>query len=234
MNRARIIGCAVILSFAVYGSARAEDAYTAKNTNLRAGPGRDYPLVAQIPAGSAVEVAGCLNDYAWCDVVAGPDRGWAYSGNLEYPYEGHRVAIIQEGPVIGIPIVTYSVGPYWDTYYRGRPWYGRRSYFYARPFPQPHAWVRPSGPGFRPGGPRVVGGQPGSGRPGYVRPNGHVDSGRRTVQPRAVQPRAVQPRAMQQAAPHHEVRQPATRQASPHQQARPSKQQDRKHGPGSD
>src|SRR4051794_6607580 len=157
MIRSRFLfACSIALGILAGGTAAAQqEAITSKNVNLRAGPSRDYPLVAQVPEGSSVQVVGCQQDYAWCDVSAGPDRGWVYSGNLEYPYEGETVPILQEGPVIGLPIVTFSVGPYWDNYYRGRPWYTRRSYFAARPVPHPGAWVRPNrsvvvqSPGYR-------------------------------------------------------------------------------------
>ena len=218
MTRARLIGCALI-GFALFGTAVAEEAYAAKDVNLRAGPGRDYPLVARIPAGSSVEVAGCLNDYAWCDVIAGPDRGWAYSGSLEYPYEGRRVYILQEGPVIGLPIVTFSVGSYWDNYYRGRPWYGRRSYWVRRPVPQHRVWVRPSGPRTLAARPPVVV------RPG-ARPYDNRPSGARPYQPRAARPaphpvqvqpsHPIQPRP--QARPQTIEQRKAPRQVQPQQQ----------------
>lgn len=217
MRKARLIGCAIALGFAVCASALAEEAYTSKSANLRAGPGREYPIVARIPAGSPVEVAGCLEDYAWCDVIAGPDRGWVYSGNLEYPYEGRRVVILNEGPVIGFPIITFSVGPYWDSYYRGRPWYGRRDYWARRPFPPRHRWVRPTGPGFHPRGPRPSIGRRPEPRPHVGTPpvprSGPRDHGR--IRP----PRPPQPR-------------PQARPPTRHQPNRPDRpQEERNHGP---
>lgn len=182
MTRARLVGCSIIAGLAMSAVSIGETAYTTKSSNLRAGPGRDYPIVQRLSAGRPVEVAGCLDDYAWCDVIAGDDRGWVYSGNLEYPYEGHRVVILNEGPAIGLPIVPFAVGPYWDTYYRARPWYGRRSYWAARPFPSHRVWVRPPGV-YRPGRPPVV-------RPAGPRgPDGRrVD---RHPAPRPVAPRPV-------------------------------------------
>ena len=52
---------------------------------MRAGPSQDYELVMKLPAGTRVEVGGCVDDWTWCDVFVGPDRGWVYAGNLEYP-----------------------------------------------------------------------------------------------------------------------------------------------------
>ncbi|HEY6148613.1 MAG TPA: SH3 domain-containing protein [Thermoanaerobaculia bacterium] len=209
MTGARLVGCSIIAGLARSAASIAETAYTIKSTNLRAGPGRDYPVVQRLSAGRPVEVAGCLDDYAWCDVIAGDDRGWVYSGNLEYPYEGHRVVILNEGPEIGLPIVPFAVGPYWDTYYRTRPWYGRRSYWAARPLPTRRVWVRPSGP--RPGG-----------RPPVVRP-GRVPDSRVRPAPRPVAPRpVVQPR-------HEERRRPETRPVERQAPVRPNRPQE-KHG----
>ncbi|MDQ6891730.1 MAG: SH3 domain-containing protein [Acidobacteriota bacterium] len=85
MIRFRLIACWIAAGLATSAVAVAETAYTTTVTNLRAGPGRDYPVVRHISRGRPIEVAGCLEDYAWCDVIAGPDRGWMYSGSLEYP-----------------------------------------------------------------------------------------------------------------------------------------------------
>jgi uncharacterized protein YraI len=128
-----------LLSAAV---ARAEDAWTVRTSNLRAGPDYSYPVVTRIPAGAVVGVAGCVDGYSWCDVVAGPERGWMHARNLEYAYDGSRV-VVYGHPYVGFPVVTYAVGPYWDAYYVGRPWYGRRAYWVAHPvipppLPHPH------------------------------------------------------------------------------------------------
>src|SRR6185369_12906466 len=128
------------------------------------------PRVMRIPEGVPVQVDGCVDDFTWCDVSLGPDRGWVYAGNLEYPYrDGRRIVILDNGPRLGFPIVTFSVGPYWDTYYRGRPWYSRRSYWAGRS-PSIH-WGAPSGVRPYVGRPEVV--RPGvvrPGRPGVIRP----------------------------------------------------------------
>jgi uncharacterized protein YraI len=169
MNRARLLLLGVGVGLAVSGASLAETAYTTKSVNLRAGPSRNYELVAQAPGGVPVEVYGCVDDWTWCDVGLGNDRGWMYAGNLVYPYRGRRVVILGNGPLFGFPIVTFSVGPYWDTYYRGRPWYSRRSYWYRRP--PPAHWYRPPvshPPGYRP--PAVQPPRPAVDRPPVYRP----------------------------------------------------------------
>ena len=71
--------------------------------NLRAGPDRSFPLLSWLQGGTPVTVFGCLNGWHWCDVAFGFNRGWVSR--------------------FGVPMVTFSVGPYWGAHYRGRPWY---------------------------------------------------------------------------------------------------------------
>ena len=97
-----------------------------------------------------VTVIGCVDGWRWCDVVAGPNRGWVYAQFLSYPYQNQPVPIISGGAILGLPLVTFSIGPYWDNYYRGRPWYGNRSYWYNRPTP----YYRPPPPRYQPVQPR--------------------------------------------------------------------------------
>jgi uncharacterized protein YraI len=125
-----LLGVALALPVA----AHAATAYTNANVNMRAGPNPEFPLVATIPAGAPVYVNGCIAGYTWCDVtVNGYDRGWIYADYLSYPYQNQPVTIISGGPTLGLPIVTFSIGNYWDSYYRQRPWYSNRGYWYARP-----------------------------------------------------------------------------------------------------
>jgi len=139
----------------------AQQAQTTKWVHVRAGPAREYPLVLQLPPATPVAVQGCLSDYSWCDVIS-PDnsRGWVYGGNLVYPYQNGNVTIIQSGPNIGLPVVTFILGAYWGSYYTQRSWYGdwprwdswNHQHFRpgVRPPPPPHR------PDFRP--PRPPGG----------------------------------------------------------------------------
>ncbi len=110
-----------------------QQAYVLKQANLRAGPSRDYPVVAVLSTGVSVWVEGCLDDYRWCDVTVGTERGWMYAGNINYPYQGGRVPLISYGAVIGIGIIGFSLGDYWDNHYRMRPWYPQRQHWMDRP-----------------------------------------------------------------------------------------------------
>jgi uncharacterized protein YraI len=203
MTRARLFGLPVVISLMAGLAASAQTAYTVKTVNVRAGPSRDYPLVAQVPPGMAVAVSGCVNDWTWCDVGFGDDHGWVYAGNLDFPYQGRRVIILNSGAFIGLPIVTFSIGPYWDRYYSHRPWYGRRSYWASRPAP-PHR------PPLR--RPAVV--RPGrSGPPAARSPQREAQRPRHEVQARPVphreaarpkQPRPTTKRERPKSTPHHD------------------------------
>ncbi|MFL9891569.1 SH3 domain-containing protein [Paraburkholderia sp. RL17-381-BIF-C] len=150
-------------------------AYTNGTVNVRAGPASDYPVVTQLPGGVPVSVMGCISNYEWCDIAAPNLRGWVYAGRLSYPYQGANVPVMNYGTVIGLPIVTFSIGTYWGDYYRGRPWYGQQSRWAHHPPPPP-----PRPDAGRPPGGRPPGGPPpghGGGRPQGGPPPGH-DGGR--------------------------------------------------------
>lgn len=124
---------AAILILPATGYAQ-QQAYTAKSVHVRAGPARDYPVIAILPPGVPLTVEGCLSDYSWCEVVlADSNRGWMYAGNLSYAFNGANVSVLTYGGLIGLGIVSFSVGSYWDTYYRGRPWYRDRQRWIDHP-----------------------------------------------------------------------------------------------------
>ena len=163
-------------------AAAAQEAYTTRTANVRAGPDASYPVVAQLAPGYPVQVMGCLDDYRWCDVVFADNRGWLYAGNLSYPWQSSRVPILTYGPTLGLPIITFSLGNYWDRYYRGRPWYGNRNYWASRPVPH-----RQAGPPARayPGRPYAQPGPDRNGQPWGDRPyRGRPDSDKRPNRPR--------------------------------------------------
>jgi uncharacterized protein YraI len=137
-------------------------AYTNSPVNLYAGPADDYPAVSQLPGGVPVTVMGCVSGYTWCDVALPDLRGWVYAGSLSYPYQGSNVPILDYGTVIGLPIVTFSLGAYWGSYYRGRPWYNEQERWAHHP-PPPGRGGPPPGHGGPP--PEHAGPPPGQGGP---------------------------------------------------------------------
>lgn len=117
-----------LLSFSLFAvtSAFAADGYVTGNVNLRAGPDSSYPSVAMLGAGTPVSIQGCVDGWSWCDVAAGNNRGWVAGDFLQEEYQGQRVLVPNYGVQIGIPIIAFAFGTYWDEHYRSRSWYHDR------------------------------------------------------------------------------------------------------------
>lgn len=160
--------CGALCMTVAAGAAEAYSASVIGSVNMRAGPSVAYPQVALLGPGTSVQVFGCEQGYGWCDVQVGVNRGWVAAQYLQARGPAGPVIVANAGALLAFPIIAFSFGNYWDSYYRGRPWYGRRSYYYnywnryphGRPPPPPHH--RP--PGYRPPPP------PHGGRPPGVRP----------------------------------------------------------------
>lgn len=185
MLRQRLL-CAALLVM-TSGIASAQAAFTTGYLDVYAGPASGYPLVARLGPGTPLRVMGCLSDWSWCDVVFNGNRGWAYSPDMSYTYQGSRVPLYSYLPSLGIPIVTFAIGSYWDRYYRGRPWYSQRDTWMRRPPPRhvhpqrpPPMHHGPARPNIRPGARgRTEMNRPGPGaRPGQA-PGNRSRSGAR-------------------------------------------------------
>ena len=126
MKKLIAITAALAGTIALTGAADAAGrAVAVTDLNLRAGPSTDYPAVDVIDGGNDVHVFGCLSNRSWCDVGYNGIRGWASSNYLEPTgrpdYTGPRAV-----DRIGAPVITFSIGSYWDNHYRGRPFYRHR------------------------------------------------------------------------------------------------------------
>ncbi|MBS7544373.1 SH3 domain-containing protein [Ancylobacter oerskovii] len=142
---------------ALTGVASAQtDGFVTTDVNLRAGPGTDYPAVAVLGAGTPLAIFGCLESYSWCDVDWRGYRGWVSARYLEYDYRGRRVELPDYAPMIGVPIIGFSIDNYWGRYYRDRPWYGDRYRWGAPPGRRPPPPPPPGGGWY--GGPPPGGG----------------------------------------------------------------------------
>ncbi len=180
--------------------ARTMNGYIVRTTVMRAGPDYDYPAVQRLRRDSGVTVHGCLRDWNWCDVSNRYDRGWVPRRDIVVSYNGRRRYI---GSSMGIIILSFSFGNYWDNNYRSRPFYSQRPRWeqhYNNSY-QPSWGPRSTAPNATPQ-PR----QPDTGRRQGGRPQGQapVSSAPQVVAPQQRQPGAVQiPRApeQQQAAP---------------------------------
>jgi len=117
-----------VLAFSLFTAtaAFAADGYVTGDVNLRAGPDSSYPSVAMLGAGTPVAIQGCVDGWSWCDVAAGNNRGWVAGNFLQEEYQGQRVLVPNYGVQIGIPIVAFAFGAYWDDHYRNRSWYHDR------------------------------------------------------------------------------------------------------------
>ncbi|MDA5193248.1 SH3 domain-containing protein [Govanella unica] len=124
----RSIAVAALLASAVFlpEMATAATAVTIGTVSLRAGPDAGYPLVRTIHDDRPVQIYGCLNDWSWCDVGYSGDRGWLDGNYIASDYQGRRQPLIGIGAMLGLGIVSFDFGNYWDSYYRGRPFYSER------------------------------------------------------------------------------------------------------------
>ncbi|MBS7542715.1 SH3 domain-containing protein [Ancylobacter oerskovii] len=165
---------AVALLLAGIATAEARSATVTNDLNVRSGPGTGYRVVATLPAGARVNVAGCTGNN-WCQI------GGGYVSASYLSFGGSRVAVspgYYDGyydPALGVGAFALGVGVgsawgpgYWGgPYYWGGPryrywgpgryWGGRPAYWGGRP-----AYWR-GGPGWR-GRPAYWRGGP---RPGW-------------------------------------------------------------------
>ncbi|WP_086993676.1 SH3 domain-containing protein [Rhizobium sullae] len=131
--------------------AQAAEGFATTNVNMRAGPSTAYPAVTVVPAGESIEIYGCLADVPWCDVEFYGGRGWVHGRYIQALYQQRRVYV---GPQyyrpLGIPVVVFSFGSYWDRYYRDRDFYRDRDRwrrgpdFYRGPDRRPEPYRAPS------------------------------------------------------------------------------------------
>lgn len=108
-------------------AALAAEGYATANVNLRSGPSTAYPPVVVVPAGSDLEVYGCLAETPWCDVAYGRIRGWMSGRYIQTVYRERRVRVDPEYyRPLGIPIIRFDLDNYWERNYRGRDFYRDR------------------------------------------------------------------------------------------------------------
>ena len=186
----RIVGLLVAGLTMFAGPADAAPGVVTQNINMRAGPGIDYPLVAQLPQGTPTEIFGCLSGFGWCDVAVQDARGWVAGPGLQLLYEDRPEPLVGYGAVAGVPLVGFEAGSYWQRHYRDRPWYHDVDRWRGDgPHGGPPVGVpgrpgleHPAGPAAFPGRGPEPGRLPGFNRPpepGIVTPHGPE----RTVQP---------------------------------------------------
>ncbi|WP_313614328.1 SH3 domain-containing protein [Agrobacterium sp.] len=127
--------------------------FATANVNMRSGPSTAYPAVVVIPEGAPLVIHGCLSDTPWCDVSFSRGRGWVAGRYVQAEYRQNRVYVEPRYyRDLGVPIITFDVGRYWDRYYRDRDFYRDRDRW-NRPHPPrsdwggpPPSWNRPPPP----------------------------------------------------------------------------------------
>jgi uncharacterized protein YraI len=111
---------------ALAGAASAQNAMTTDSADIYAGPDNSYPEVAQLDPDTPIQVMGCLDDWSWCDVGFDGNRGWLYSPDIAYQYQGGYAPLYAYAPGLGVPVVAFSFDTYWGSYYHDRPFYQQR------------------------------------------------------------------------------------------------------------
>jgi uncharacterized protein YraI len=141
-----------VLLTALAPAAFAIPAHIVATVHMRAGPSIEYPAVVRLIPGTPLEVYGCEAAYAWCDVQAGPNRGWVDADYVQVDSGGHPVVLAGAGVAVGVPIITFTLGTYWGSYYRTRPWYAQRAHYlsYWHRYPHGRPPPRPRPPIARP------------------------------------------------------------------------------------
>ncbi|KQO83287.1 SH3 domain-containing protein [Rhizobium sp. Leaf262] len=133
----KLLGAFALLAL-VAAPALAEAAtqgFSTANVNMRSGPSTAYPAVVVIPNGAPLTIHGCLSDTPWCDVSFSYGRGWVAGRYVQAIYRQNRVYVEPRYyRDLGVPIITFEAGRYWDRYYRDRDFYRERD-----------RWRRPSG-----------------------------------------------------------------------------------------
>lgn len=123
----------------------AADAFTTGNVNVRSGPGTGYARVGTLPAGTAVTVRGCEEN--WCSVRRGGLHGWVsanFLSDTSYRPSYRPPVVIVPPPIVVRP--PHYRPPHWNRPPHHRPPNWRP------PHGTPPTGSHPSRPP-RPGGP---------------------------------------------------------------------------------
>ncbi len=117
------------------GAASAQSATAVSDVNVRSGPGTEYAVIDQLPAGEVVRILDCRGE--WCEISMGGDSGYVARSYLD-DGGGRRtsVRVYSEDDYGGGPFVIerddpeevygLSIGGY----YESRPYYYRGGYYY--------------------------------------------------------------------------------------------------------
>ena len=93
MKKMWIIAALAASAGALPAVAEAATAFSTANVNMRSGPSTRYPAVIVVPAGTRVNIQGCMSSANWCDVSFAGYRGWVSGSYLQTTYSQRRVAV---------------------------------------------------------------------------------------------------------------------------------------------
>lgn len=173
------IAVSTIFAGALALPATAQQAEVTADLNLRAGPGTEYPVIETIPDGRKVRVYGCEDGYDWCDVGWRNARGWVFTDYLDYRHNGRWRPVSDWGSTVGLPLLAFSFGSYFDNHYRDSVYNNEvRGWASARGWDGRDGWERPrdlnaGGQDFRDAVDQFRGGNPAD-TPGSIRPRDWV------------------------------------------------------------
>ncbi|MGE3336052.1 MAG: SH3 domain-containing protein [Rhodospirillaceae bacterium] len=124
--RARVAAPALALAMAIPAVALAAPGFTDSRVALRAGPGGEYPRIMTLQRNTRVNIHGCIRRYDWCDVSMRGVRGWVPADELMLRHRGRPVRVMEYGPRIALPTLTFSFDTYWNDNYRRSEFYRDR------------------------------------------------------------------------------------------------------------
>ncbi|WP_426123484.1 SH3 domain-containing protein [Pararhizobium sp. PWRC1-1] len=126
--KSTLLAVAATAAFLLPVAAQAAEGYATTNVNMRSGPSTRYPAVTSIRAGTPVQIHGCLADTPWCDVSFYKGRGWVAGRYIQAEYQRRRIYVEPDYyDNLGIPLITFEIGNYWDRNYRNRDFYPDRN-----------------------------------------------------------------------------------------------------------
>jgi len=126
-SRAFYVAPILAASLAFPTLVQAAPGFTDTRVQLRAGPSMDFPRVATLTRNTRVNIHGCIARYRWCDVSVRGIRGWIPGDDLRFRYQGRPVRVIEYGPRIALPTLTFRFDSYWDDNYRRSSFYRDRN-----------------------------------------------------------------------------------------------------------
>ena len=113
MRARTLAGAAALLALSTTLAAAAPAALE-RSSNVRAGPGTNYPVLATLRAGTVVDVAGCPG--SWCQVDTSAGQGFIARSLLAFGGGGGAVAVAPGYAYYDDDDYGYAYGPSYGVY----------------------------------------------------------------------------------------------------------------------